>query len=126
MCSGLLNPVLREVYQYAHLQRLEEPMQNSPSIGQIVHYAHPTTGIRWEAIVTGINEDGTLMLTAFPPPFMQGAVLALVSVPAGGSDNGPVKGCWNWPTRASGAAGAQGRALAPGDSSQLGSRPASR
>ena len=74
-------------------------MQNRPSIGQIVHYAHPSTGIRCKAIVTGVNEDGTLMLTAFPPPFIQGAVLALVSVPAGHCAHQPAKGCWNWPKR---------------------------
>lgn len=73
-----------------------------PTIGRIVHYhSYGTPGGEFNsepraAIVTAVNDDGTIDLCAINPTgffFNRG-------VSAGGSNaDTPAPGCWNWPPR---------------------------
>jgi hypothetical protein len=67
-----------------------------PTIGRTVHYADPAdlsypADIK-AAIITGLNEDGTVSLVVF----YQTGIIHLVRVPR--SDE-PQHGHWHWPPR---------------------------
>jgi hypothetical protein len=69
-----------------------------PSVGRIVRYQHLPEEAAGPsvvaALITGVNGDGTLSLTAFPPG---GGVHALRSVWQDEDEHEP--GTWHWPPR---------------------------
>jgi hypothetical protein len=74
-------------------------MSQTPSIGCIVHYQHLPAEADGPsvvaALITGVDGDGTVSLTAFPA---HGGVYPLHSVYQDEDDREP--GTWHWPERA--------------------------
>jgi hypothetical protein len=82
------------------------PKPETPSVGRIVHFvdrealvsAHER-GVAvqpWPAVITQVNDDGTLELTVFPPEATTHATTRPHSIPKGepGEANR-----WSWPPR---------------------------
>ena len=74
----------------------KEPVK--PTVGRIVHYvSHPTPegdpSENQAALVTAVNEDGTVLLTVFTP----GGVLLKDNVLADHDED--QAGTWHWPHR---------------------------
>lgn len=79
-----------------------KPANMKPTIGRIVHYQSygtPNGEFKPEpraAIITGLNEDGTISLCVLNP----NGLFLNNKVSMGGPDaDTPTPGCWNWPPR---------------------------
>ncbi|MBN1210659.1 MAG: hypothetical protein JXB05_37775 [Myxococcaceae bacterium] len=76
-------------------------MSQKPSIGRIVHFVMPAIPSinkppeSHAALVTGVNDDGTVSLTAFPP----GKMAYTVENASEGPDAAGTGGHWTWPPR---------------------------
>lgn len=73
-------------------------MEQKPSVGRIVHYqAYGTPGGEYKsvpraAVVTQVNDDGTIGLAILNPTGM-------FFNPTIAYSEEPKPGCWNWPPR---------------------------
>lgn len=76
------------------------------TIGRIVHFHAPSACVGpgsvagpYAALVTGLNENGTINLTTFGPT---GSIYPQQNVSMGGPEGAtPTPGCWNWPPKES-------------------------
>jgi hypothetical protein len=76
-----------------------------PTLGRIVHYRSALSGEVFAAIVTRVNENGTVALTVFVPlqPNVPDFGVFTGDVGVNRRDNvaeGDQAGCWSWPPRA--------------------------
>lgn len=92
--------MIENINQWEQVERAEERMSDQrPSIGRIVHYTnlgdkdgkYPPEA--QAALITGINDDGTVSLKIF----YRTGIFDMQSVPF--SEEPLTRGHWNWPPR---------------------------
>ncbi len=66
-----------------------------PSVGRIVHYVNELRSEHVAAVVTSVEKDTVIWVTAFYP----GRVPTPIPHPVRQSEKGQEEGTWHWPER---------------------------
>lgn len=76
------------------MARKEVPAPPKPTVGRVVHYVQPATGVHLAAIIAGVDRNGNLNLAIFTEAGQHRAAVGILE-----DQTTKMQHTWHWPER---------------------------